>query len=374
MQSIVPPALYNLQGYTETEILESLRGVKGTRKFSFRYELLDSSNVFVQDLTNVLDCTIDQNWLADIKRKAKFTVTDTGEINFLSDRIKPYIRLHMTAGGYVEWPQGVFLLSSPVRTSNESNTVVRDVDAYDALQVFLDDKVTDRYTVAAGANYITSVSTLLGSITKNVTTLSSTLPTAREWEPGTAKLTIINNLLSAVNYEALSFDEDGVAIVKPYASPSDRAEEYTYADDATSIMVPDVEQALDLFSIPNKWVLVVSDPDRATLTGTYTNNDPTSPTSTVQRQRTIVDFRTEVDAADLTTLNAKAERLAFEASQIYEAIDFTTGLNPIHSGNDVYRITYGALAVNAKYSEHTWSMSLKAGSTMKHRARRVVQI
>jgi hypothetical protein len=67
-------------------------------------------------------------------------------------------------------------------------------------------------------------------------------------------------------------------------------------------------------------------------------------------------------------------RLAFEASQVYEAIEFETGLMPIHSGNDVYRITFSRLAVDAKYSEHTWEMDLDAAATMNHRARRVVTI
>jgi hypothetical protein len=365
------------RGFTEQQVRGALVGRTGSRLFTFRYELLDASNTFLRHLNDVLTCTVEQNWLADIKRTARLSIRDTGVINYLSDRIKPYTRLHLPPYGaedWVEWPQGVFLLSTPTRTADAVGSVVRTVSAYDPLQVFLDDKVTDRYTVLAGTAYTSAVSTLLGSIPKNITTSSATLPTAREWAPGTSKLAIINELLGAVNYESLSFDENGLAIVAPYVAPSVRSEEYVYADDDTSLLIPQVEQALDLFSVPNKWVLVVSDPDRAALTASYTNNDPASPTSTVRRQRTIVDFRTEVDAADQDALDAKVARLAFEASQVYEAIEFETGMVPIHSGNDVYRITYGPLAINAKYSEHSWAMELKAGARMRHRARRVVTV
>lgn len=349
----------------------------GGRRFTFRYELLDASNSKLADLDTVVSCTVEQNWLADIKRKANFRIRDTGGIDWLSNRIKPWVRLHLPPYGdddWVEWPQGVFLLSTPTRATDDTGAVFRDVEGYDGLQVYADDKVTDRYTVAAGVAYTTAVSTLLGSVPKNVTLSSATLPTDKEWEPGTAKLAIINDLLSAVNYESLSFDENGVAVVRPYTSPQDRAEEYTYADDDDSLILPDVEQELDLFAVPNRWVLVVSDPDRASLTSSYTNTDPASPTSTVRRGRTIVDFRTEQDAADQAALDAKTARLAFEASQVYEAISFETGMMPVHSGNDVYRITFGPLAVNAKYSEHTWSMDLRVGATMRHRARRVVTV
>jgi hypothetical protein len=372
MQEVVPITDHNPLDYEHDEIMVALRAA--TRTWEFRYDLLDSGNQKIDDLRNVRKGSIEQNWLADIKRTAKFTITDDGAIDYLSNRIRPWVRLHMPQGSYVEWPQGVFLLASPVRGADEQSVITREVQGYDPLLVFKDDKAIDRYTVASGTAYTTAVSTLLGSIPKNVSPSALTLPTAKEWAPGTSFLVIINELLNAVNYESLSFDENGTAIVKPYSSPQDRPEEYVYADDDKSLIIPDPEQELDLFDVPNRWLLVVSDPDRAALSSLYTNTDPSSPTSTVRRQRTITDFRTEEDAADQTTLDAKAARLAFEASQIYEAIDFTTGLLPLHSGNDVYRIMYGPLVINAKYSEHTWGFELSERSVMKHRARRVVTV
>jgi hypothetical protein len=377
MQKVVPATEHNPNDHTDTEILSVLRGRQGVRRFSFRYDLVDSANVLIQPLTTVKAGKIEQNWLADIKRRADFTIRDTGEIDYLSNRIQPWVRIAVPPFGaedWAEWPQGVFLLATPTRGDNAVGVVTRDVKGYDSLLIYVDDAVVDRYSVAAGAQYIATVSTLLGSIPKNITPSTVTLPTAKEWEPGTPKLTIINELLGAVNYESLSFDETGRAIVVPYVSPQDRPSEYIYADDHDGLVVPGVDQELDLFSIPNRWTLVVSDPDRAVLTATYTNTDPSSPTSTIRRQRTIVDFRTEQDAANQAALDAKVARLAFEASQVYEAIDFKTGMFPIHSGNDVYRIEYDPLAINAKYSEHTWSMDLKNGAKMEHRARRVVQV
>jgi hypothetical protein len=379
MQRIAPPlGDRNPNGHSEDAILAALRGATGARYFSFRYELLDAGNVFVQDLPDtVLSGRVSMNWLADIKRTAVLTLRERGEIDFLSDRIKPYVRLRIPPYGefdYVEWPQGVFLLSTPKRNVDEQNVITREVECYDALKVFIDDKVDTRYTVAVGANYTTVISALLGSIPKSVAPSSKTLVAAKEYEPGTTKLAIINDLCGALNYESLSFDEDGVAIVQPYRSPDGRAEEYVYSADTDSLILPNVDEEIDLFDVPNKWTLVVSDPDRPALTSTYTNSDPASPTSTIRRQRTILDFRTEEDAADQTTLDEKVARLAFEASQVYQAIDFSTGMMPIHSGNDVYRIVYPALAVNAKFSEQTWDMELRAGAAMKHRARRVVSV
>jgi hypothetical protein len=351
----------------------------GSRRFTFRHELLDSTNTVVGDLDTVTEATVSQDWLADIKRKLSLTMRDGGtlQVDWLSDRIRPWVRLHLPPyedGDWVEWPQGVFLLSSPRRHTDEAGTVWRSVDGYDQLQALADDRVVDRYVVPSGTVYTTAVTTLLSGYTAVVRVAASTLPVTREWAPGTSKLRIINDLLGEINYQSLSFDEAGNAVVQPYTAPSQRVEEWRFADDESSLTLPQVDQELDLFGVPNSWVLVVSNPDQSTLTATYTNTDPASPTSTVRRGRTITDFRTETDAADQAALDAKVARLAFEASQIYEHLSFSTGLMPICSGNDVYRIVHGPLAVNAAFCETSWSMPLKAGAAMTRKARRVVSV
>ena len=376
MQALVPTGDRNPNSHDEGEVLAALQAHTGARRFSFRYELLDVENEFVEELTNVVGGKVEQNWLSDIKRVASFTMREIGGIDFLSDRIKPFVRLHLPPYGpldFVEWPQGVFLLSSPKRKIDARGRVVREVAAFDQLQVY-SDELEPRYTVAAGANVVTAVTTLLGAAEKIVSPSTKTLTVAKEWEPGTSKLRIINDLLDVINYESLSFDEDGRAIVQPYRSPQERGQEYEYATDTHGLIVPDVEQELDLFAIPNEWVVVVSDPDRPMLVSTYTNNDPGSPTSTVRRGRTITDHRTEQDAVDQATLDAKVARIAFEASQVYEAITFSTAMMPTHSGNDVYRLRYDPLAINAQYAEQSWSYELTAGAKMQHRARRVVSV
>jgi len=368
----------NPNGHTLEEVTDALQGKFGARRLTFRYELLDSANTVVDDaLSNVVGGSVEQNWLADIKRKAKFTMRETGEVDFLSDRIKPYVRLHLDPYGvddWVEYPQGVFLLSTPSRSVDAQERVTRTVEGFDQLQVYSDDLVTTRYSLAAATVVTTAVDTLLGAVPKVMAPSTKTLPTAKEWEPGTSKLRIVNDLLDVINYQPLSFDEDGNAVVQEYLSPSFRPETYTYDTGQRGLIVPDLGQELDLFSIANRWLLVVSDPDRNVLTSTYTNTDPASPTSTVRRGRTIVDYRTEQDAVDQATLDAKAARLAFESSQVYEAIDFWTALMPIHGGNDVIRLVYDPLAINAKYAEVSWSMQFQRGASMKHRVRRVVSV
>jgi hypothetical protein len=374
-------------GYTEVEVLDALRGRHGTREVSFRYDLLDAENAYLGQLDNVITGSISQSSLADIKRTATFTLRENGQINYLRDRIQPWVRLRMphdplttpppaewNGHRYVEFPQGVFLLTSPVRSSDAANTVLRQVEAYDTSLVLLDDGITNRQAAVAGDTYTATVDGLLGSIPANITQSPLTLPTAREWEPGTAKLTVINDLLTSINYEALFFDEYGRAVARPYVSPTDRGSEYTYADDAMSVTLPEVQHTLDLYGVANKWVLTVNNPDRPPLSATLTNNDPNSPTSVIGRGRTILDFRPDQDAANLATLIALTKRLAVEASQVYESVTFSTALMPHHSHNDVFTFRFNNLGLSQKYAETEWTMTLEAGTPMTHTVRRVVNI
>jgi len=369
--------MYDPKGvYTPAEVRAALEGSSGVRAISFRFERLSVDNVVLEDMKYVADGSVSNNMFADIKRTAKFTIKDGGGLNYLSDRIKPYVRIEMANGGFVEWPQGVFLLSTPSRSYVSGAAVFREVDGYDQLLVLRDDKVADRYAVLGGATYTTAITNLLTGMGLgiNMTPSTLTLPSTVEWEPGTSRLAILNALLSAINYESAFFNEDGLLICRPYQAPSSRTAEYSYATDKTSIISGDVTQTLDLFSIPNKWVLVVSNPDDAPLSASFTNTSLSSPTSTVSRGRTIVDFRTGEAAADLATLQAKVERLAFNSSQVYEVVEFKSALMPAHQNADVYTVTIDGLDIGANYSETAWTMPLKAGELMAHTARRIVTI
>ncbi|GAB3115729.1 hypothetical protein GCM10027160_23510 [Streptomyces calidiresistens] len=215
----------------------------------------------------------------------------------------------------------------------------------------------------------------LGGVNSHrITPSEERLTTVREWEPGTSHLAIVNELLDAIAYRSLSIDERGVAVATPYVPPAERPAEYEYLDDEVSVMDPEAVQERDLHSIPNRWVLTRSEPDEPAITVTYTNSDPASPTSTVRRGRVITDFRDQEDATSESALIERAANLAQEATQVYEAIEYSTAPMPVHSNDDVVRIRRDDLALDGKFSSHTWDLELKAGGQMRHRARRVVSL
>ncbi|GMA55455.1 hypothetical protein GCM10025857_68120 [Alicyclobacillus contaminans] len=156
--------------------------------------------------------------------------------------------------------------------------------------------------------------------------------------------------------------------------PQQRAEEYTYATDEWSIIAPGATDELDYFSVPNQWVGIVSEPDKVVLTYTYQNDNPNSPTSTVNRGGLIIRKTINVDAADLDSLQGIVEQQAYTDSQVARKVTFNTAAMPIHSYNDVYHLTHTRLAVDGKYQELSWEMPLKGGAEMQHTVQEVLPV
>lgn len=592
----VPQGPRNPNGYTEEEILRAIRGLDGYRQLTFRYELLDSDMVPIRDLNNVIEGSVQQSYISDIKRTAAITIRDEGDIDFLNDQVKPYVRywlparwvpetqipqwkwsnsfsasleeavtvtnsdtygspfsdvtgsadyvfdprinsaasvkLGTTTGAYaavssspvasarpmqrfktflrfvegvkakivwldssgvdletgievdgiantlklstndvtastyaditdrwvrfeadfnsetsevtyrlywdnpygavadfeyvatvsygavfggfraervadavtnpttvfylgptnlgdlatlperpnrtdndfVEFPLGVFLMATPVATHDVNGTVTRDIECYDRTKLFIDDKLTERLPMLKGENYTDFMSELLGDIPKIVEPSTWVCGRDREWDVGTSIKEVIDACAESINYNTLRFDEEGRAVLRPYISPEERTPEFTYEDNETSIMNPEVEDEYDYFEIPNVWIVSLSEVDQDPVFAKIENNDPASQFSIPRRGRRIVDFRSEEEGFDAASLVRKAKRIQFEANRQYQNISFTTAINPLHDSNDCYNIKFSGLALNNKYTEINWEFKLAAGEEMTHTARRVVAI
>lgn len=278
---------------------------------------------------------------------------------------------------WVEWPLGIFLLNTPTQQVSASGNF-RDIEAYDQLVIVRDHGVIGgRYSLVQGTKVISAVQALLdltGIQFYNVVDSEEELPVTKEWNIGESYLKIINELLGSIGYRSLYFDSNGYAMIEPYTRPDARGTDYTYRADHTSVIKPNMNHTLDLFSIPNTWVAVVSEPDRPPLTSTYINSSSASPTSTVNRGRVITRLLENVDATSQTALDTYVQRIAVESSQVFESVEFETAIMPHHEDADLIEIDYSNLGSIARYVEHTWDMPLQAGALMKHRVRRVVII
>jgi hypothetical protein len=301
---------------------------------------------------------------------------ETTEINYGSDRIQPYMELQMPDGNWIEFPLGIFLLNTPTR-SDETGAIYREIEAYDGLIILDEDKFAERYYIAGGKRYtqaITEILTSAGIKKFNIQDSDKTIGSkGLEFATGTSKLEVVNQLLRALNYVPLWVDSIGYFTSYEYSSPTYRGVDYEYLDDSLSVLYNGIEEELDL-NVPNSWVAVQSNPEKTPLVSRKVNNSVLSPTSTVNVGRTIVDFREVDDIADQPTLDNYVNRIAFEASQVFGKLKFSTALMPFHEYSDVLRVRYAPLGIDTTFVETSWKMDLEAGGVMEHEVRKVVEI
>lgn len=344
------------------------------REVSFRYDLLNYDEIKIGELTG-LGGNIGLNSLAQIKRKGKFQFKENElqDIDWLNDKIQPVFILNKE----YEFPLGVLMISSPTRAVGKKS-VYRETECFDTSMVLLEDKFDTRYRVLKGTAYTTAITQIINSagIRKvNIPFIDAKIKTDREFEIGTSKLEAVNYLLQEINYTSIWVDEIGNFTANPYILPNDRVIEYNYKNDDMSIIVAGTSiEEIDLFNVPNKWVVVSTNPETEPLVSRYTNQSATSPTSITNRKRAIVDYREVDDIASQSILDNYIRRIAYEASNIYGKFVFDTAIMPHHTYMDCLYCEHTDLGVANKYIETSWEMELKAGGRMKHSARRVIQI
>lgn len=304
-------------------------------------------------------------------------MTKETKIDWTRDRINPYIDFKMPDGTWLSYSLGIFIISTPTKKETLQG-ITRDVEAYDKLIILKEDKIIERLTFAAGKTYYSCMVEILESINTGryiIENNSKTIPNAKEYEPGTEKLSILNDLASDLNYTPFWVDEYGYFRSSRYISPSQKEEDYLYEDNEISVTEMGMEEELDLFDLPNVFHVVVSNPDRLVpLTATAINDNPNHPRSVTNLGRRIVRFEEKDNIADQETLNSFVERIAFETSQIFGRVVFNTALMPFHSYANVLSISNSKLGVSGKYAETDWEMPLVAGGSMKHTARRTIDL
>ena len=352
-------------GYTTEAVQKALHAAYGSRRIYYRYDRLDAHKVTLGALY-AEDGSIKLDYNADIMRTGRFTIRDDPAVNWQAELLRPWFGLIMPDGGRAEWPLGLFYMPTAPKTG--SRHVYREVEAYDTTTILWDDQVTSRYQIPKGSKYMAALSAIFASVgvfDAIIEPSESVTQTALEWEAGTAKGEIVQQLLTADNYEPLMADAWGRWRCRKYKDPRARRAEYNYTAGELSVMLPDPTVDDDLFHLPNVFVGVVSRPDRPAMSFTYEITDPKNPLAAVNRGgRHVTETKIYEDAASAIALEADVRRRASQASSYFSSLKFSTAPMPHHAAGDVLWIEDGD--IRGKYQEMKWSLDLRAGGEMKH--------
>lgn len=352
---------------SETEI-KALHCRSGSRQEFYKLELVDRYGIKKDDLDLItgeiaMDCT------ADIQKSATLEFLETPNINYLSDRLKPYMGLKI--GNSIKWwPLGVFLMVQP----NVKSGIAR-VQCYDETMLLQQSQVLTPKLFIKGTNYGEVLRYFLIStgITKiNIQSTTLTLPTDLIIDDSKNKLQWFNYIAEQINYTKLTVNAEGWFISKKYVDPSPSSVAYIYKNDDMSVLTGEIESMVDYWKVPNVFKRTVSNSDVGTLVSIYKNEDPLSEFSINKRGFEIVDNKLVDNVANQIELDNLTRKAAFNANQIYQEVTFYTLNMPQHEAFEVLDLRANNL--NGIFVEQHYNIRLERGSLMTHRVKRLVTL
>lgn len=370
-------------------------------------ELLDSDDVFIEDITDdfIADgSSIDLAIYRTVHRVA--TVNVSRELQWGSQRLRPYLLLSSgfdtpghyerlltddgaplltddgepLLGDYVapvpatryRWNLGVYVMSTPERVVQESPPVW-DVDCFDKLDV-LNTPHGSTYSLAAGENVVAAVEALIaaaGESKVNIEPSSQVTASVRVLSivDDLTTLQVCNDLLDSIGYRALYCDRDGWYRAEPYVAPPDLPTVWSYSADSATTTVGESRRVMqDYYQAANVVVGYIDDPDQDTIPtegdGVYTlTNQSDGPTSIDGRGGRIVRRVVSGSYVDQASLVTAVERIMNNEKRVATYADIAVSVNPVHGHYDVVNLRDDAVPINGRYLVTNWTLPLD-GSDM----------
>lgn len=317
-------------------------------------------------LTNIKSSTVNRDASAETRGSASIDID-----NMLGET---YIRIYLVAvqnGVKEKVSLGIFLVQTP---SSSFDGKVRSVsmDAYSPLLELKEKQPPLGYALLKGENimrqaYLITKENCRAPVveTESDKTLQNNFVanTDDNW------LTFLIDLIAQAKFEYY-LDEDGKILFAPQQTIDQLQPIWTYNDDNSSILLPEVTLNHDIYGIPNVVEVIAS-------TGTEVhyakavNNDPNSPTSTINRGREIVYRDTSPSLPGYPTkeqIDEYAETLLKNLSAVEYTVSYTHGYCPVRVG-DCVRLNYvGADLIDVKAKVISQSIQCKSGCTVTETA------
>lgn len=334
---------------------------------TFEYYIVDPNTwADTKKLDNVKTCTINRDSEAATLGSATIDVTESvGEC---------YVRVYMITvqNGITEkHPLGTFLVQTP---SSSFNGKVRNVsmDVYTPLLELKEKQPPIGYSLSKDSNimehaYLITRENLRAPVVK--TECSETLSGDFVSNTNDTWITFTSDLISNAKYE-YALDEMGRVLFSPKQELASLQPVWTYNDDNSSILYPDIDMQHDLYGIPNVVEVVYSN-GKDYYHSRIVNDDPNSPVSTVNRGREIVYRETSPKLSGNPTekqIEEYAQTLLRELSSPEYTITYTHGYCPVRLG-DCVRLNYSRAGLkDIKAKVISQSISCKPGCTVTEKA------
>lgn len=305
---------------------------------TFEYYVVDPATwKDTTQINTVKSCTIKRDSEAETLGSATIETTESlGEC---------YIRIYLVTiqNGFKERHcLGTFFIQTPAGSFNGRSQQV-SADAYTPLLELKETPPPLGYSIFKGNNvmdiaYQITRERVRAPVVK--TTNLEVLSTDFSANTNDTWLTFLTDLIANAKYE-FALDELGRILFTPKQDTASLQPIWTYTDDTSSILYPEMSVDHDLYGIPNV-VEVVYSRGTGYDFARVVNDDSNSLTSTIKRGREIVHRVTDPDLVGDPTqsqLNDYANQLLRELSSLEYTITYTHGYCPVRLG-DCVRLNY----------------------------------
>lgn len=274
-----------------------------------------------------------------------------------------YVRIYLITiqnGIKERHPLGTFLVQTP---SSSFDGKIRNVsmDAYTPLLELKENKPPIGYSIFKGQRVMDIAYQL---VRENARAPVSNAPFGSNLysdfvaDPNDSWLTFIIDLIKNDKH-ILALDEMGRILFAPKQDTASLQPVWTFDDGNSSILYPDLSMDHDLYGIPNVVEVAYSNGDVHHY-AKVVNDDPNSPTSTINRGREIVDRVTDPELAGVSADNDEpvkeyARQRLRDLSSIEYTVTYTHGYCPVRIG-DCVRLNYsraGITDIKAKVISQT---------------------
>lgn len=291
----------------------------------------------VKRIDNVTSCSISRDLDTETLGSATIDITDSiGEC---------YIRAYLITiqnGVKERHPLGTYLVQTP-SSSFDGKTQTVSMDAYTPLLELKENLPPIGYSILKNENIMDIAGRLARENLRAPvveTTCDVKLFDNFIAENNETWLSFISALIANAKY-SFSMDEMGRILFSPNQDTASLQPIWTYSDDNSSILLPDLDMDHDLYGIPNVVEVIYSN-GAEFYYAKVVNDDPNSPISTVNRGREIVHRVTDPELTGDPTENQiqeYAELLLKSLSSLEYTVTYTHGYCPVRVG-DCVRLNY----------------------------------
>lgn len=305
---------------------------------TFEYYIVDPTSwKDTRLLDSVVSCNIERDSSAETLGSATIRTTESID--------ECYIRVYLITiqnGVKEKYPLGTFLVQTP-SFSFDGKVKSVSMDAYTPLLELKENPTPIGYFTPKNSN----IMDMAYQITRDrarapvvKTTCSTNLHTDFVVNTDDTWLTYLTDLIANAKY-LFDLDEMGRILFCPEQDTASLQPVWTYDDNNSSILYPDITFTKDLYGIPNVVEVVYSN-GKDYYFARVVNDDSNSPTSTISRGREILYRDTDPALSGNPTESAikeYAEKLLSTLSSVECSISYSHGYCPVRVG-DCVRFNY----------------------------------